>query len=256
MVCMLFFLAALLLIGAGIAYLISRSAEATLQAVSSAQSVSSATLPADGSLVEMSGTGSLDERQMLRAPESGTSCLWFRSKVTHHWTEYDRSSQHGSSTQHRSQVVQDYSSTQPFWLQDGEGYAAILPEGAEVDQARKAWDQRQERGWEDQRDWGSLGGILGGSISFGSHQHSSYYQVEEWVIQAGTPLYVVGAGTRSGDHPAIGRREKGKFVISTRSESALEEASGKSAQRARLASMICGGLGGVCLLLALLQEVG
>ena len=118
----------------------------------------------------------LDEGE-VRAPLTGTPCLWWRFKIE----EYER-----SGKQRRWRVVESGSSEAWLRLRDATGECLVNPRGAEVRPAtRQVWHGSERRPL-----GGSAGGGLGllGMLLMGEGQ----YRYTEERLHAGQPLYAIG----------------------------------------------------------------
>ncbi|WP_419468728.1 GIDE domain-containing protein [Aquipseudomonas alcaligenes] len=121
--------------------------------------------------------GVLDELPdgQLRAPLTGTPCLWWRFKIE----EYD-----DDGKRKRWRVIESGVSEALVRLKDATGECLINPKGAEVrPSTRQVWSgsERHPRGLSDSV------GLLGMLFSAGSQ-----YRYTEERLHAGQPLYAIG----------------------------------------------------------------
>lgn len=77
----------------------------------------------------------------LRAPMSGRNCVWYRLKVTQHWTERKQVGDHVHELQKRS-VVRDEERGVDFWLVDGPARAFVQASVSARTQIH-SWSTRQ-----------------------------------------------------------------------------------------------------------------
>src|SRR3712207_3239168 len=84
----------------------------------------------------------------VNAPQTGREALWFQSKVTHEYYdyEYDHDDNHGSRRRRvkKSRVLSDQKSDIPFAVDDGTGQAVVHPEEANIDQPVQVMDQMDQ----------------------------------------------------------------------------------------------------------------
>jgi len=118
----------------------------------------------------------LDEGE-VRAPLSGTSCLWWRFKIEEYSDDGKRRSW---------RIVEGGTSEAWLRLRDATGECLINPRGAEVrPSTRQVWYGRQRRPLQvgDHPSAGLLGMLLSGS---------GQYRYTEERLHAGQPLYAIG----------------------------------------------------------------
>jgi hypothetical protein len=170
--------------------------------------------------------------------------VWHRHSVRHRQTHVrtDKSGRSHRST--RVKRVADVSSTSTFALTGSQAQIDVLPADMLIHQP----ERRANR---------ILPGIASAPIPAAAELFSggavrNSYHHREWIIRAGTPLYVLGEVAGRGARVAVRRPARGLHLISTRSRQAL-------IGRARL--LMLGGfalagvglvLGGLLILLALI----
>jgi hypothetical protein len=91
------------------------------------------------------------------------------------------------------------------------------------------------------------GGLLG-SISR-MDDRGEWYEYEEWVLPAGTPLFVSGEVAQYGEVLAIREPADGHLVISTKSEDELLKSGARNARLLEVGA-VAGAVGGVALVVA------
>jgi len=126
-------------------------------------------------LCEVTGTVGAGEGGLLRAPFSGTPCVWYRVMVT----EKDAGGE--------KRVIRKEGSSGAFTVDDGTGVIAVLaPEGKNesVQKAAKSFDRKAAPA--------EAGGL---PVRTGDAQ---WYRYEEWVLVPGRPLYACGRASFDG----------------------------------------------------------
>ena len=155
----------------------------------------------------------------VNAPQTGREALWFRSKVTHEYYdyEYDHGDDHGRRRRRvkKSRVLSDQKSDIPFAVDDGTGQAIVHPEKAEVDAPVQVLDQLDANIEQTGGLWEGIKGSLSGV------DETIGYKREEWVLPVDTRLFVQGEVTQEDGHLRLREPEKGSFRVSTRSEEEL-----------------------------------
>jgi hypothetical protein len=147
-------------------------------------------------LVGSAGPGPHGE---LRSELSGAPCVWYRYEVRRRYWDTERDSDGRRRRVQRTETVTELASAAAFTLADDAGTVLVDPTGGSVDKAERVLDR-----FEPDESGDTIG-----------------YEKEEWILRAGTRLYVLGEATdRSGDL-AVGKPDKGLFIISTRSEAEL-----------------------------------
>jgi E3 Ubiquitin ligase len=196
-----------------------------------------------GTSVEVKGT--LRCESPLQSEMAQESCACYVSRVTR---EYVRSSGPSSddspgshhSRQTASETLSEIVRAVPFFVEDGTGKVEVHPQGSEVD-ARKVVDRFKPSA--------SPGFTLGGApVPFGEDARTLGYRYTESILPVDSPVYVlgvvregggIGAGPGPVDAPVeelplmkggelastlpSSRDKERRFVISHRSEEALEQ---------------------------------
>jgi hypothetical protein len=169
---------------------------------------------------------------------SKVPCVWHRHEVHRRYDRYVSDGKGGRRRERRSELASRFASEAPFALADATGTILVGPQGASVD--------RPERVHKEHRPANSLASLttMGVTLSLGSADGAVGYDTEEWAIRTDTPLYVLGEVTNDAGHLRIGKPEKGRMLISTRSEAELT-ASARRAQRIAMVVAVAAALGGV-----------
>ncbi|MBP7095519.1 MAG: hypothetical protein KBC36_05435 [Spirochaetia bacterium] len=177
----------------------------------------------------------------LRAEYSGTDCVWYECVATRLWEEEyweesdgrrDRRSRSGSD------VVSRIRREPPFRVEDASGGLLVDPRGASVEAEKTFSRHEADTGLGSIRvgsaslDLGALGGLAGGRRTTG-------YRFEETCIPSGRELYVLGEATDSGGKLVVRKPEKGRFLVSTRSEEAILGSARKASVGFRVAAAVC-----------------
>lgn len=160
-----------------------------------------------------------------QAPESGTDAVWHRTQVTHRYWEMERRERDGKTHWDRvehSETVSDISSELAFLVDDGSGQVLVAPAGAKIDRPEKVVDR-----FDQPRDGGGSGGsglldsVRSGFLRSGDRSGTIGFQTEEWIIRPGARLYVHGEAADASGRLRFADADRGRYVISTRSEEEL-----------------------------------
>jgi hypothetical protein len=162
---------------------------------------------------ELTGVAKAAHVGTVEAPFTKRECVWYRSKVTHEYYEWERDSDGDRRRERQSDVIQDDTSDIPFAVDDGTGQAIVYPSDAEIDQPLEVLD-RMDKDKTDLLDVVSK--ALGGDDTIG-------YRREEWIIPVDQQLFVQGEVTDENGHLLLRKPAKGSFQVSTRSEQELVE---------------------------------
>jgi E3 ubiquitin ligase len=198
---------------------------------------------------ELSGTAQPAYVGTVNAPQTGRECVWYRTKVTHEYWDYEWEERNGRRVRERhrrSDTIKDETSDIPFALDDGTGKAIIHPEQADVHAPHEVLDELEE----DRSNPGLLG-LLG--QSFLGNDETIGYRREEWIVPVGTTLFVQGEVTDEDRELRLRKPEKGTFRISTRSEAELMK---ESEAGRKWGVVAAGGLAVVGLVLVVLGALG
>jgi hypothetical protein len=180
------------------------------------------------------------------APMSEVAAVWHRHQVTRRYERYVNRSNGQRRLERGEEVVSRFSSAAPFSVTDDTGSIVVTPDGASVD--------RPERVHSDFRRGGSSAGLtaLGITINLGSVDGTIGFRTEEWAIRPGTSLYVLGEVTDHGGELRIGKPDKGRFIISTRSEAELTARARRTQRAAMVTAAVAGAAGLVALVAGLI----
>jgi hypothetical protein len=189
-------------------------------------------------VAEVVGTAAPGPQGLLRAEMSGVESVWHAQRVQRHYEETETDSDGDTRTTRRTETVAQNVSGPTFTLVR-DGHAVVVDHGGRLVDAAEQVVDRFEQAHENR---GFLRGLVhrDGTIGF---------QYTEWVVRPGTPLYVLGeVHDRTGElvvGPPADRAQH--FVVSTRSEEELTDA---TRRHQRLMARIGAGAGtlGVVLL--------
>jgi hypothetical protein len=161
----------------------------------------------------------------VNAPQTGRECVWYRTKVTHEYYDYDWEERNGRRVRERkrkSRVLKSEESDIPFAVDDGSGQAIVHPERADVHAPHEVLDELEK----DTSD-PSLVEQIGQSMR--GNDETIGYRRQEWIIPVGTELFVQGEVTDEDGSLRLRKPEKGGFTVSTKSEAELlhEAAAGR-----------------------------
>jgi len=182
---------------------------------------------------EVLGPAKPPETGVLKASESGQECVWYRSKLTEHYWDWERDSDGDMDRTRKTREIHSSESETPFFVDDGTGRIEIVPVGADVDGPDKVVDRMEKdagpSGWS-----GLASSVFGGDRTIGIEH-------EEWIIRPGARLYVLGEASDSSGQVRIGTAKDGPFVISTRSEEEFTSST-RTTMRIALAAAIVFGV--------------
>lgn len=177
---------------------------------------------------EVVGRAAHADDQVTEAPESKQAAVWHRTQVTRRYWTMERREREGKTEWDRvehSETVTDLSSELAFAVEDGTGRVLVAPLGADIDHAEKVVD-RFDRG--DERVAAGVAGAVEGVLtaallggSGGERSGTIGFQTEEWVIRPGAQLYVLGEVSDQSGRLCFAKPDKGRFLVSTRSEEQL-----------------------------------
>lgn len=195
---------------------------------------------------EVVGNAEVADEQLL-APLSGTPCVWYRTSVSRRY--HERRGGGNNRNQTRTRVVSQQESPAPFVIRDRSGAATIRPEGANVIGESRSVN-RFEPYYPGQPTAGA-GSLAERAVSLGlnlltqSDHDTIGYEYREWIIRAGTNLYVrAGAMRDHTGHAWLQKPASGPYLISTKSEATLT-------RRSRLTMLIASIAGAVALVAGL-----
>ena len=151
----------------------------------------------------------------VQAPQTKKECVWYRTKVTHEYWDYEwveRNGRRERDRRRRTEVISDDASDVPFALDDGTGQAVIHPEDADIHEPHQVFDE-----FESDRSRPGLLEMFADSW----RDETIGYRREEWILPVGTRLFVQGELTDEDGHLRLRKPEKGSFRVSTASEAEL-----------------------------------
>lgn len=187
----------------------------------------------------------------LRAEYSGTECVWYECVATRLWEE-EYWEEHDGRRERRSRsgsdVVSRIRREPPFRVEDATGGMLVDPRGATVE-AEKSFSRHEAGSGLGSIRVGSLSIDLGALGALAGGRRTTGYRFEETCIPSGRELYVLGEATDSGGTLVIRKPEKGRFLVSTRSEEDILGSARKAALGFRIAAAI-GLLAGAALAIA------
>jgi hypothetical protein len=186
----------------------------------------------------------------VKGPQTGRECVWYRTKVTHHYYDWEWETRGGERRRERkrkTRTLQDDKSDVPFTLDDGTGQVVVHPEKADIDEPHEVLDEMDL----DLRDSNpTLLEQIG--FSFDRPDDSIGYKREEWVIPVGTRLFVQGEITDEDGSLRLRKPEKGSFRVSTRSEAELLKGAESGRKWSGVAAAVLGVAGLVLVVVGLI----
>lgn len=240
----------LLLVAAG-CYFAARSQARKLRAISAADTFTArmlgdlyqqVTISLGGEALaqpcEVAGT--IEADAPLSAPTSGTACVAFTHLVTREYeadvTTTDAAGVKRTTTERRSETVENRQQRARFFVRDATGRVLIDPEHAELDLADTT----------DRTD----------PPPAGAPARTLGYRRQERALPVGTQVYVLGCVVDGGDQPMIARSprdSKQKFIISRRSERELMTAASSAARTLNYVAAGSGALGLALIVIGLVR---
>jgi E3 Ubiquitin ligase len=172
---------------------------------------------------EVVGAAEPGDGGALTAPESNQPAVWHRTKVTEHYYDWERDSDGDRRRVQRERELTSSSSEADFRIKDATGAVFVTVKGADIDEPPKTFDRfEKDKGV----DLGS-GALASVAEAFANWNDDTIgIQREEWSLRPGQRLYVIGEVSDTSGRVAFGKPEKGKYIVSTRTEAELR----KSAQ--------------------------
>lgn len=202
-----------------------------------------------GQECEVVGVAAPGAQGALTAPESGREVVWHRTVLTEHYTATETDSQGKSREVNKTRIVGQQVTQEPFVVKDSTGEIVVDPRGADMDEPFVLADKfERNSGNIDLGDsrWANIAEQLAKASIQGGIQH------EEWGIPTGQQLYVLAEANDRNGTLVMGRPEKGRFMISTKSEEELRESAGTTVAIATSIAVVVGVAGVVLLVLGLL----
>lgn len=184
--------------------------------------------------VDLEGAAAPGPDGPLTSAVTGTSCVWYRHLVTRRYTVHVKDSAGKVTDQVREETVSDFRSEQPFAVRDAGGEVLVSLTG-DVEAAERVQDA-----YDEQRDGSTLG-----------------HRTQEWVLRAGTPVYVHGeAADRDGrltvGAPSGTGGDRDRMLVSTRSQAEVLERATASARRTLVGAGVSGVAGAALLVVGVL----
>lgn len=228
----LYLIAAGSALAALVLFLVSRSLGAKVLAVAGTETSSAASLAElAASVAKEIGPGSFSQTaelkgraralEPMKADFSGTPAVWYECIVTREWEEdyweTDKDGNRQRRTRRGSEQVSLNRREPPFELEDDSGRIRVDPRGAKL---------------EPEKTWSSFDTSGGSSIGVGSFVFQALvgaaggrrtlgYRFQERCIPEGRELYVLGEVSDTGGVLCLRKPEKGRYLVSTRSEEAI-----------------------------------
>jgi hypothetical protein len=195
---------------------------------------------------ELSGTLQPSHVGTVQAPQTGREGVWYRTKVTHEYWDYDWVERNGRRVRERhrrSETLTDDQSDAPFAVDDGTGQAIVYPAKAEIHEPEQVYDQFEDKG----NTSSGLLGLLGDA--FLGNDETIGYRREEWLLPVGTKVFVQGEVVDEDGKLHLRDAEKGAFRVSTQSEEELIASAASGRRWATIAAVVL-GVAGVALAIA------
>lgn len=184
------------------------------------QSASREVVPAGGFQHKCEIVGAAEPRPQgpLTSQLTGTPCVWYRCVVTRHYEHVTH--QNGRRRVHRrSEKLSETNSWESFGMRDDQGRLIVVdPGGSQIDEPQQVVQEFEPHGPSGPTMFGvQLPNAFGRGGTTG-------YTYEEWVVEPGRRLYVLGEVNDRTGSMVIGKPDDGgHFIVSTRSEQELRE---------------------------------
>jgi hypothetical protein len=204
---------------------------------------------------EVVGVAAAGERGLLTAPDSGREVVWHQTRVTEHYWDEETDSDGTRRRVDKTRVVAQHSSEDPFVVQDATGTIVVEPKEAEFDCAPKLVERvDHDSDFRPELGEGKIANLAEGLLSSARSDRSTALEHEEWGIPVGQRLYILAeASDRGGSLAMVRSTEGGGFMISTRTEEEVRDASRQVGDIALKVAMASGAVAVVFLLLDLVM---
>jgi hypothetical protein len=186
----------------------------------------------------------------VEGPYSQTKAVWYRGQVTHRYWQMERRERDGKSYWDRvehTETVSDLSSEIPFLVDDGSGAQIVIdPRGADIDEPEQTVDRFEPGGGNGGGNGGGSGlldSILNAALRSGDQSGTIGFGYHEWVIRPGVNVYVHGVASDAGGRVGFVKPDKGKYMISTRSEEQIVGEATKHATWAKIGAITLSVIG-------------
>jgi hypothetical protein len=163
---------------------------------------------------EVVGAASLAGGRTLRAPESGSECVWYRKRVTEGYWGHERDSSGRRRRKKKTRILSEDDSSEPIRVDDGTGAMTVYPRSLEVDGAVKTADRVDVTE-------SSISERLEHFATDVPHGTRASLRHEEWIIPPGARLYVLGVATDMRGELSLEKPANYPLLVSTRSEAAF-----------------------------------
>jgi len=184
-------------------------------------------------------------------------CVYYRAEITREYEEVysetnPETKQVERKTRRSSEVISSNSRMANFYLQDSTGKVLVNPKGADLGKETVVDRFEANRsGGSGSIDFGnfhfSLSGISGGGGTLG-------YRFHEEILPVGRSVYVLGeASDNSGQLIVQKPAEKGRYIISLKSEEELVKSASSSVQWTLYGAILCGVAGVVLVVIGLIR---
>ncbi|MEA2481277.1 MAG: hypothetical protein QOJ07_3199 [Thermoleophilaceae bacterium] len=177
---------------------------------------------------ELVGAARPANGKALNGPFSGDACVWYRTKLTEKYWDWQTTGTGKEQRRERVQrerTLQESDSEYAFLVDDGTGQARIDPRSADIDQPQRVFDEFNQ---ENESALESIvsafsASLIGGGNTIGIRK-------EEWIVPVDARLFVQGEVFDERGQLAMRKPPKGAYRVSMRSEEELT----KSASRWRV----------------------
>jgi hypothetical protein len=232
-----FIVAGVLAVAALVLFVIGRSLRSKVAEISGTETSSAASIAELASAVAKDiGAGSFADRvevkgkavalEPLTADFSGTAVVWYECVVTRQWEEEywetDKDGNRHRRTRSGTDTVSSIRREPLFEIDDGSGRIAVDPRGAQLE-AENSWSSFEAAG--AGRSSMTVGSFVFNALAAAGGRRTIGYRFTERSIPVGRELYVLGSASDQGGRLRIVKPEKGRFIVSTRSEEAIVKGS-------------------------------
>jgi hypothetical protein len=187
---------------------------------------------------EVVGAATAGPSGLQKAPHSSTDAVWYQAQVVHKYWVEERETVNNETRwvrHEREETVSDITSQQPFLVADAPGGPSVLiaPEGADMDRPEQTVD-RFEQGRPQNGNGSSVLDAVVSAVLNTDRSGTLGFSYREWVIRPNARLYVHGEVADNTGVLRFAKPDKGRYMISTRSE---EQIVGEATKHAKWASI-------------------
>lgn len=167
-----------------------------------------------------------------------TPCVYYSMTVTHEYEEdywdTDANGNKEQKTRTGRDTVASNSRRVDFYVEDSTGRIKVDPDGADLD-TEKALSKFERAGGASLR----MGSFSFQAQGLTGNRRSIGYRYEEEVIPVGRSVYVLGEATDRSGEVSLVKPNKGKFIISLKSEEELIQGTQSAILWTKIGAIMC-----------------